>query len=322
MLKNLGLLGGVAAGLIWSAAAFAQIPIPTTFAGAPNLATVTAGTAIWVQSESTPCEGNDINGPNGIPEGGGGDDVPLLSTSFILDPGCALRASDPGASFLAYPFLEGPLGVPAGDLANGYHATLASDGTLATVTVDKNIWGPLLKFNVDTPGLVTVTAGTVSDYVFTIDVASGDVTSFSWTANADTSLGPAWLDAALLGGGPASFYSAEAAEAGGLSAAGATVWACSTGGFIAQPTNNPSMDPGTFGTCPPDPTNPSPTLTNAAYNPATGTFTSNASSAVLGITPRAWAPLDGRLSVPEPGTMLLIGSGLVGLGAFGRRKSA
>jgi len=318
MLKNFMLLSGVAAGLLWSAVASAQIP--TTFLGAPNLSVPTAGTSVWWQSESVPCEGNNVNGVNGIPEGGAGDDVPLASTVFILDPGCALRASDPGAMFLAYPVLEVPLGLAPGSLANGYQANLVSDGVTATVTVPASIWGPLLKFNVDTPGLVTVTPGTVSSYVFTIDVGTGNVTSFSWTANATTTLGPATLNAALLPGTTANFYSAEATAAPG--AAGATVWACGTGGYVATPANTPGADPGSLGTCPPNMTLVSPTLTNVAYNGITGTLTSNASSAVLAITPRAWAPLDGRLSVPEPGTMLLIGSGLVGLGAFGRRKSA
>jgi hypothetical protein len=150
------LLSGVAAGLLWSAVASAQIP--TTFLGAPNLSTITAGTSVWWQSESVPCEGNNVNGVDGIPMTS--DDVPLLSTTFILDPGCTLRASDPGAAFLAYPILEVVLagqGIPAGGLANGYAANLVSDGITATVTVPSSIWGPL-KYNVDTrPATVTGT---------------------------------------------------------------------------------------------------------------------------------------------------------------------
>ncbi len=318
MRKNLLLMGGVAAGLLWSTAAFA-VPGPTTFYGAADIATPTAGKQVYWQTESTPCEGNDVNGPDGWP--GGGDDISPLASSFILDPGCVVSSSSIGAAFLADPAADLLFGLPAGSTSNGLLATLASDGTTATVTVPASIWGPVLKFSVDTPGLVTVTPGTASSYVFTIDVSTGVVTSYSWTANATTILGPASLNATLLAGTTASFYSAEASAA--PAAAGATVWACGTGGFIALPANTPGVDPGSFGTCPPDPTNPSPTLTNSAYNPLTGALNSNASSFVLGITPRAWAPLDGRLSeVPEPGTMLLIGSGLLGLGAFGRRRSA
>ena len=319
MLKNFVLLGGVAAGLLLSvAASAAPDPLtPTYFSGPVNLSDTTTRQVFW-QTETTPCRGNDQSGPDMIR--GTGDDISPLATSFILDPGCAVAAAAGGAQFNVNLATDGALGLPANSTSNGFAATFTSDGVTGTVTVPASIWGPVLKNSVDVPGLVTVTPGTVSAYVFTIDVGTGNVTSFSWTANAMTVLGPATLNVALMAG-PGSYYSAEAASA--PAAAGATVWACGTGGFIATPANTPGVDPGSLGTCPPDPTNPSLTLANASYNPATGTLTSNASSAVLAITPRAWAPLDGRLSeIPEPGTMLLIGSGLLGLGAFGRRKSA
>jgi hypothetical protein len=271
---------------------------------------------LW-QTETTPCFGNDQSGADNLR--GTGDDLSPLATSFILDPGCAVGASAGGAVFNVDLATEPALGLPAGSISNGFLTNYTSDGITATLTVPAAIWGPVLKNNVDVAGLVTVTPGTASDYVFTINIALGNVTSFTWTANADTVLGPAALNVNLLGT-TATYYSAEATAA--PAAAGATVWACGTGGFIAQPTNTPGADPGSLGTCPPDLTNPSPSLTNVAYNGATGTLTANASSFVLGLTPRAWGPLDGRLSeVPEPGTMLLIGSGIFGLGVFGRRRN-
>jgi hypothetical protein len=70
-------------------------------------------------------------------------------------------------------------------------------------------------------------------------------------------------------------------------------------------------------------TNRSLTTTNAAYDAVAGTLFANASSAVLTITPRAWGPLDGRLSeVPEPDALLLGASALVALGVVGRRRDA
>lgn len=318
MLKIRMLLAIAAAGFAWPGAALAThtpVPVPTSFFGAVNLADTTPR-QVWWQTEGTPCEGNDGGTP----------------TMFILDPGCAVQANQGSALFLADTALAAEIqsktygaGFQASWVANGLLANFTSNGVTATVTIPSAIWGPLLKHNVDQPGLVTIDVNMaglpiVSDYVFTIDVATGNVTSFSWTANATTALGPAVLNVALLPGTTANFYTAEAIA--GLNADGATVWACGTGGVIAQPANNPGADPGSLGTCPPDSTNLSPTTTNTAYNAATGTLFANASSFVLSLTPRAWAPLDGRLSnlTPEPGTLLMLGAGLVGLAFVGRRQ--
>jgi hypothetical protein len=317
MRDNRILFGVLGAGLVWSIAASA-VNQPTTFYAPVDLTDQTPRQVYW-QTETTPCEGNDANGPDNIK--GTADDVLPANTAFILDAGCAVIASDAGAQFEADPALEVTLGLPAGSISNGLLADFTSDGTTATVTVPAAIWGPVLKNNVDTPGLVTVFPGTTSDYVFTIDIASGDVTSFVWTANADTVLGPASLNIAPLPGTDANWYTAEATAAPGAS--GATTWACGTGGYIAQPTDNPATDPGSLGTCPPDLFNASPTTTNTPYAPADGTLFTNASSYVLGLTPRAWGPLDGRLSeldAPEPGALLLGVSALVALGALGRRR--
>ena len=320
MQGNRILVGVLGAGLIWSVAASA-VPLPTTFYAPVDLSDTTSRQVYW-QTETTPCEGNDSNGPDNIK--GTADDVLPADTVFILDPGCAVIASDAGAVFEGDADLEATLGLPAGSIANGLLADFTSDGTTtATVTVPAAIWGPVLKNTVDTPGLVTVVPGTVSDYVFTVDIASGDVTSFTWTANASTVLGAASLNITPLPGTTANWYTSEATQAPGAS--GATTWACGTGGFIAQPNDNPLADPGSLGTCPPDNFNLSPTTTNTPYNTVTGTLFTNASSFVLGLTPRAWGPLDGRLSeltAPEPGALLLGISALAALGALGRRRNA
>jgi hypothetical protein len=210
---------------------------------------------------------------------------------------------------------------PAVDLLLGRPASLTFSGGTATVTVAAAVWDPILRYTTDNPGLVTITAGEVSDLVMDIDVGTGDITNFSWTANANTPLGPAVLNVALLPGTTANYYSAEAIAA--PDADGAVVWACGTGGVIGTPNNTPDADPGSLGTCPPDDTNLSDTVSNAAYDAITGAIYANASSAVLSLTPRGWGPADFRLSeVPEPGTLLLVGSGLLGLSAFGRRRKA
>jgi hypothetical protein len=209
---------------------------------------------------------------------------------------------------------------PAVDLSLGRPASLTFSGGTATVTIDAAIWEPILKYGLDQAGLITVTPGTVSNLVMDINVGTGVMTNYAWTANAITALGPAVLNVALLGA-TANYYSAEAIA--GPDADGAAVWACGTGGVIAQPLNMPLADPASSGTCPPDSTLLSPTVSDAAYDPITGAIYANASSAVLSLTPRGWGPADFRLSeVPEPGTLLLVGCGLPGLSAFGRRRKA
>jgi len=286
-------------------------PVQTVFHGAPDLSAVQTATPVLWQVESTPCEANDGGAPS----------------QFILDPGCAVRSNDAGALFFTdtdlnlLPLL--PLGT---DLGNGIPATLDSDGTTATLTIAGPIWGPLVKQNADSPGLVTVDALSVTDFVVTIDVASGLTTSYDWQGSITTALGAGTLSV-MLEGASERFYSAEAV--GGAAADGAVVWICGSGGFLAQPTNNPNGDPGSFGTCPSNDTNPSPTVSNAAFDPVSGTLYANASSATTAFTPRAWAPLDGRISLPtpEPGALgagLAAASGLLGLARHprGRRRGA
>ena len=307
----------VAAGFVLvfgSAASAVDTPIP--FFGAVDLTDAT-DRAILSAAESSPCEGNDGGSPS----------------QFILDPGCAVRANDTGTSIFEFDpadytagwALDATKGLydlglnVAVDLSLGRPASLTFSGGTATVTVAAAVWEPILKFGLDSPSLVTLTSGTVSDLVMDINIGTGDITSYSWTGNATTVLGAAALNVALLPGTTANYYSAEAASA--PDADGAVVWACGTGGFIALPANTPGVDPGSLGTCPPDATNPSATVSNAAYDAITGAIYANASSAVLSITPRGWGPADFRLSeVPEPGTLLLVGSGLLGLSAFGRRR--
>jgi hypothetical protein len=351
MRDNRILFGVLGAGLLWSAAAIAQGPfVPTTFYAPVDLTNTTPRQVYW-QTESSSCNASDRNGPDtekytsddfgldnatctavaspwfcctGVGTGTCPVGNPPLSASvFILDPGCAILSSDVGAEFDANLAVNSLPGLPVGtDLSNGFIANFSSDGTTATVTVPSDVWGPVVANTVNSPGLVTVVTGTPSDYVFTIDIASGDVASFGWTANADTVLGPAALDVVLLPGTTANWYSSEATQAVGAS--GATTWACGTGGFIAQPADNPLADPGSLGTCPPNLVNPSPTTTNTPYDPVKGSLFANASTKVLGLTPRAWAPLDGRLSelTPEPGALLLGASALVALGVLGRRRDA
>ncbi len=321
MRDNRILFGVLGAGLVWSIAASAAVTptTPTTFYGPVDLTDQTSRQVYW-QTETTPCNGNDVAGPDGLE--GTGDDVLAADTVFIIDPGCAVVSSDAGAVFNVDLAKEAELGLPAGSISNGFLSDFTSDGTTATVTFPAALWGPVLKESVDTPGLVTVVPGTASDYVFTIDIGTGEVTSFSWTASADTVLGPASLNIAPLPGDTANWYTAEATQSPG--AGGATTWACGTGGFIAQPNDNPAADPGSLGTCPPDDFNMSPTTTNTPYDVVDGTLFLNASSFVLGLTPRAWGPLDGRLSeldAPEPGALLLGLSAFAALGVVGRRRN-
>lgn len=282
-------------------------PVETTFHGAPDLAAVQTATPVLWQVESTPCEANDGGSPS----------------QFILDPGCAVRSNDPGALFFTDTDLNLLPLLPVGtDLGDGIPATLDSDGTTATLTIAGAIWGPLVKQNADSPGLVTVDALSVTDFVATIDVASGLVTGYEWSGSITTALGAGTLSVALEGASE-RFYSAEAL--GGAGADGAVVWICGSGGFLAQPTNNPNGDPGSLGTCPSNDTNPSPTVSNAAFDAVNGTLYANASSATTAFTPRAWAPLDGRISLPapEPGSLgagLAAASALLGLARSPRRN--
>jgi hypothetical protein len=287
-------------------AAFAA-PVETVFHGAPDLSGVQSATPVLWQVESTPCEANDGGAPS----------------QFILDPGCAVRSNDPAALFFTdtdlnlLPLL--PLGT---DLSNGIPATLASDGTTATLTIAAPIWGPLVKQNADSPGIVTVDALSVTDFSAEIDVTSGLVTGYQWSGSITTALGAGTLSVALEGVSE-RYYSAEAVN--GAAADGAVVWICGSGGFLAQPNNNPNADPGSFGTCPSNDTNPSPTVSNAGFDPVNGTLYANASSATTAFTPRAWAPLDGRISLPapEPGALgagVAATSGLLALARRARRR--
>lgn len=321
------LLGVMAAGLAWASPGGAYTPQPMTFYEPVDLGDKTSRVVLW-QTESTPCNASDRYGPDG--RRGTADDLASPGDAeFILDLGCAVRAPDAAAEFIADLDSNSIPGLPAGtDLSNGYVVNLSfeSGGATAVVTLQSDVWGPIVKSNVDTPGLVTVNAATVSDYVFKIDVASGDVTSFSWSGDANTVLGPATLGIGLPGALPGEcdgsnchWYSAEASAAPGAS--GATNWMCGTGGFLAQPNNTPGADPGSFGTCPNNNANLSPVVADDPYDPVTGTLYANARSVVLGVTPKAWAPLDGRLSeAPEPGHLLMLLAGAGTLALAGRRR--
>jgi hypothetical protein len=60
-------------------------------------------------------------------------------------------------------------------------------------------------------------------------------------------------------------------------------------------------------------------VSHVAYDPATGTITALA-GVVNGIAREAWAPADFRLSaLPEPGSVLLVASALLGLGLLRHR---
>lgn len=294
----------VAAAAFGGASVAVAEPVETVFTAAPDLAVVQAGTPILWQVESTPCSGNDGGSP----------------TQVFLDPGCAVRSNDPGAIFFSDTDLNLLPGLPDGtDLTNGLPGTLDSDGTTATMTIDADIWGPVIKNQVDGPQ-VTVTPGTVTDYVFTIDIATGLVATYTWGAAIQTVLGPGALSIALESA-EERFYVSE--PVAGPDADGAVVWICGGGGIIAQPRNDPEDDPASIGTCPPDDTNPSPTVSNAAWDPVGGTIYANASSATIVLTPRAWAPIDGRITtVPEPGAAATAAAfALLGLGWRGRRRS-
>jgi hypothetical protein len=162
------------------------------FHGAPDLSAVHDATPVLWQVESTPCEANDGGAPS----------------QFILDPGCAVRAGDPAAQFVMdtdlnlLPLL--PLGT---DFSNGIPATLDSDGTTATLRIESGLWGPLVKQNADSPGLVTVDATSVTDFLVEIDVASGLVTSYEWQGAITTALGAGTLSV-MLEGTSERFYSA------------------------------------------------------------------------------------------------------------------
>jgi len=279
-------------------------PVETTFEAAPDLSAVQSGTPVLWQAESTPCAANDGGAPS----------------QFLLDPGCAVRSNDAGALFFSDTDLNALPGLPPGtDLSNGLPGTLDSDGTTATLTVAGEIWGPVVKNNADSPGLVTVDAESVTDFVVTIDVATGDVASYAWMASITTPLGAGTLSVALAGADE-RFYSAEVIP--GTAADSAVVWLCGSGGIAGQPNDTPAADPGSLGTCPPDDTNPSPTVSNAAWDPVNGTLYANASSATLAFTPRAWAPVDGRITVPEPGAPAAGAAGLLALLGLARRVRA
>lgn len=303
MTTNRSLFPGALTGaLVWSVAAHAA-PVETIFYGAPDISVVQTATPVLWQTESTPCSGND-----------GGD-----PSQFILDPGCALRSKDPGAVFFSDTDLNGLPGLPPGtDLTNGLPATLDSDGTTATLTVQSEIWGPVVKTSVDS-AQVTLDASSVTDFVFTIDVATGNLTSYSWGGTITTILGPGALSVALEGS-EENFYTAE--PTGGPNADGAVVWICGGGGVFAQPNNTPDANPGSLGTCPPDETNPSPTVSSASWDPVDGTIYANASSATIALTPRAWAPVDGRITVPEPGALCAGAAALATLLGLARRGQA
>lgn len=213
--------------------------------------------------------------------------------------GCTVTSSNPAAVFGA------PLSATLTQLGGGQ----------AEVRIDASVWDPALKATLNNPaGGIIYEDGSASDYVLVINSSTGAAISWGWTATIfSTALASdIGLSAALFGTGGA----AGGAEAYGAQLTGPTstpvAAVCGSGGISGGPI---------AGEC-----NGTRRVANELYDPATGFAHFAASSVIVpALFPLAWAPVDIALTtngvIPEPGTVLLLGAGLLGLATVGRKRS-